>query len=193
MACNVTFEVPTWNQLYELFLIQAHKLLQSGKPDLIVAIARGGTIPARILSDLLEIPYASVQVKLYNDIAHAGAKPELKQPLTETVVGKRVLLVDDIADSGTSLQFTVAYLKAQGAEHVKTATLYFKPTCTIAPDYYEKTTGNWVVFPWEYKETLREILQKTTGKRVQSQEIAKLVKAGFPKQIAEKLLTEMQA
>ncbi len=191
MASAVTFEVPTWNQLYELLLNQAHKVLQSGKPDLIIAIARGGTIPARILSDLLEIPYFSVQVKLYNDIAHAGAKPELKQPLTGSAKGKRVLLVDDIADSGRSLQFTVAYLKEEGAEQVQTATLYFKPTCAVPPDYYEKTTCNWVVFPWEYKETLRELGQKTVGKRAQNQEIAKLVRAGFPKQIAEKLLTDL--
>jgi uncharacterized protein len=191
MAFNVTFEVPTWNQLYELLLNQAHKVLESGKPNLIVALARGGTIPARILSDLLEIPYASVQVKLYHDIAHAGSKPELKQPLTESVAGKRVLLVDDIADSGRSIQFTAAYLKGEGAENVQTATLYFKPTCAITPDYYEKTTSNWVVFPWEYKETLREVGQKTPGKRAQNQEIAKLVRAGFPKQIAEKILTEL--
>jgi uncharacterized protein len=191
MASTVNFEVPTWNQLYELLLNQAHKVLQIGKPDLIVAIARGGAIPARILSDLLEIPYASVQVKLYNDIAHAGAQPELKQPLTESVKGKRVLLVDDIADSGRSLQFTAAYLKQEGAEQVATATLYFKPTCAVTPDYYEKTTSNWVVFPWEYKETLREVGQKTPGKRVQSQEIAKLVRAGLPKQITERLLTQL--
>src|SRR5512140_2713685 len=154
MESTVNFEVPTWNQLYELLLNLAHKVLQSGKRDLIIAIARGGTIPARILSDLLEIPYASLQVKLYNDMAHAGAKPEIKQPLTESAKGKRILLVDDIEDSGRSLQFTADYLKEVGATQVETATLYFKPTCAVRPDFFEKVTDNWVVFPWEYKETL---------------------------------------
>jgi hypoxanthine phosphoribosyltransferase len=191
MTFKVTFEVPTWSQIYELLLNQAQKL-QPCKPDLIVAVARGGTIPARVLSDLLEIPYSSIQVTLYSDIAHAGAEPELKQKLSVSAAGKKVLLVDDIADSGRTLNYAVTYLKEQGAAMVETATLYFKPTCAVAPDYYEKVTSSWVIFPWEYKETLREILQKTSGRRAQSQEIAKLVKAGFPKQIAEKLLAEMQ-
>jgi uncharacterized protein len=191
MLFSVAFEVPTWSQIYELLLDQSRKVIDSGKFDLLVAVARGGTIPARVLADLLELPYASLQVKLYCDIAHAGAQPELKQPLNSSVKGKAVLLVDDIADSGRSLQFAAEYLKAQGAVNVKTATLYYKPTCAAPPDYYEKTTNNWVIFPWEYKETLREILQKTVGKRLQNQEIAKLVKAGFPKQIADKLLKDL--
>jgi uncharacterized protein len=190
---NVSFEVPTWNQIYELLLDQAPKILRQAKPDLIVGVARGGTIPARILADLMDAPYASIQVKLYTDIAYAGATPQLMQPLNVSVTDKRVLLVDDIADSGRSLQFAEAYLKGQGAADVQTVTLYFKPTCAHIPDYYQKTTDNWVVFPWEYKETLREILHRTPGKRMQSKEIAKLVKAGLPKQIAEKILTDLQA
>ena len=189
---NVAFEIPTWNQIYELLLNQAQKILRQAKPDLIVAVARGGTIPARILSDLLDAPYASIQVKLYTDIAHAGATPQIMQPLNVSVADKRVLLVDDIADSGRTLQFVSTHLKEQGAAEVQTATLYFKPGCSVTPDYYQKTTDNWVVFPWEYKETLSEILKKTQGKRGQSQEIAKLVKAGFPRQIIEKLLTDLQ-
>jgi hypoxanthine phosphoribosyltransferase len=190
---NVVFEVPTWNKIYALLLDLAHKILHQAKPDLIVAVARGGTIPARILSDLLGAPYASIQVKLYTDIAHAGATPQLLQSLNVSVIDKKVLLVDDIADSGRSLKFAADHLKEQGVAEVQIATLYFKPTCTVTPDFYQKTTCNWVVFPWEYNETLFEILQKTPDKRLQSQEIAKLVKAGFPKQIVEKLLIDLQA
>ncbi len=191
MAFNSTFEIPTWSQLYELMLNQAQKL-QHCELELIVGVARGGTIPARVLSDLLETPYGSIQVKLYNDIAHAGAEPELKQPLNVSVVDKKVLLVDDIADSGRSLQFAADYLKSQGAITVKTASLYYKPTCANPPDFWEKETTNWVIFPWEYKETLREIVEQCPGKRMLGHGIAKLVKAGFPKQIAEKLLADMQ-
>jgi uncharacterized protein len=190
---DVVFEVPTWGQVYELMLDLAGRVLVLGKPDLIVAVARGGTVGGRVLADLLEVCYTSIQVKLYSDIAHAGAEVELLQPLTLSVTDKKVLLVDDIADSGRSLQYAVAYLKEKGARQIQTATLYYKPTCTQAPDYYAKTTCNWVVFPWEYKETLRQILSKCSGKRAQNQEVAKLVKAGFPKQIADRLLAELQA
>jgi hypothetical protein len=107
------------------------------------------------------------------------------------VAHKKVLLVDDIADSGESLKLAKTHLQQQGAHEVKTATLYQKSHSTTTPDFYEKQTTNWVVFPWDTKETLRKIIQKPQGKRVLNQEVAKLVKAGLPKQLAEKLLKDM--
>ena len=51
------FEVPTWNQIYEMLLSQAEKIRKSGfKPNITIAISRGGWLPARVLSDLLENP-----------------------------------------------------------------------------------------------------------------------------------------
>ena len=103
-----------------------------------------------------------------------------------------MLLVDDIADSGRSLKLAKTHLQEQGANEIKTATLYKKPQSITTPDFYEKQTTNWVVFPWDTKETLRKIIQKQQGKRALNQEVAKLVKAGLPKQLAEKLLKDMQ-
>ena len=56
------------------------------------------------------------------------------------------------------------------------------------PDYFEKETSHWIVFPWEARETMAKIMQKAEGKRAISKEISNLVKAGLPKQLAEKLL-----
>ena len=177
-----------------MLLAQAQKIRAAHfKPDFIVAIARGGLIPARILSDLLEIPHlATMQVEFYVDIAQTKQEPTLKQPFTAEVQGKRVLLVDDIADTGKSLQFSENLLKNQGAQEIQSATLYFKPCSIKKPNYLEKQTANWVIFPWDTKETLRCIIKKQQGKRQINQEIAKLVKAGLPKQLADKLLSGMQ-
>jgi hypoxanthine phosphoribosyltransferase len=60
------------------------------------------------------------------------------------------------------------------------------------PDYVEKITERWIVFPWEIKETLRQILQKQEGKRATNQELAKLVKAGLPKQLTARILKTIQ-
>ena len=193
METNVEYEVPTWNQINDMLLAQAQKIQnQQFKPDIIIGIAKGGIIPARILSDLIETPeLAALQIAFYLDIAQPNLEPILKQPLTVAIKNKKTLIVDDIADTGKSLKLAQTHIQEQGAMETKTATLYFKPQSITKPDFYEKQTNNWVVFPWEIKETLRKITQ-SEGKRAANQEIAKLVKAGLPKQLTEKLLKTIQ-
>jgi uncharacterized protein len=192
VASSIQYEIPTWSQIYDMLLAQTQKIHAEYTPDVVVAIARGGLIPARILVDLLECPrLITVQVEFYVDIAQTKNEPTLKQALSAPVEGKKVLLVDDIADSGKTLQFMESYLQAQGAREVKTATIYYKPQSAFKPDFFEKQTCSWVIFPWDTKETLRKIIQKQTGKRQVNGEIAKIVKAGLPKQLAEKLLKDM--
>jgi uncharacterized protein len=195
MAANIEYEVPTWNQIYDMLLSQTQNIQnQNYKPDIIIAIAKGGLIPARTLSDLLEIQELGyIHIEFYKDINKTRQEPTLKQNLTIQVLGKKTLLVDDIADTGKSLNLAKTYLQQQGACQIKTATLYKKPQSPTTPDFYEKQTASWVVFPWDTKETLRKIIQRQNGKRRLNYEVAKLVKAGLPKQLAEKLLKAMKA
>ena len=71
METEAEFEVPTWSQIYAMLFSQAEKIRGSGfKPDVIVGLTRGGWIPARVLSDLLEIPdLAVVRVEFYLGVA----------------------------------------------------------------------------------------------------------------------------
>jgi hypoxanthine phosphoribosyltransferase len=194
VTANTQYEVPTWNQMYDMLLDQAQKIQGDGyKPDIIISIARGGIVPARILSDLLETPeLAIIQIEYYVSIAQPRQEPILKQGLSMPLTGKKTLLVDDISDTGKSLQLAKNHLQQQGAKEIKTATLYAKPQTITKPDYYEKQTSHWIVFSWDAKETVRKIIQKKEGKRATSKEIAKLVRAGLPKQLAEKFLKDMQ-
>jgi len=189
---NTQYEVPTLNQIYDMLLSQAQKIHAAPyHPDLIVAIARGGLIPARILGDLLQIPELTViQVEFYTDIAKTRQQPTLKLGLTTSIQGKKTLLVDDISDTGKTLQLAKNHLTQHGAAEIKTATLYTKPQSIDTPDYYEKQTSRWVVFPWDAKETVRKIAQGAEGKRALNREIGKLVKAGLPVQLAERFLSE---
>jgi Predicted phosphoribosyltransferases len=193
LFANVDYEVPTWNQIYEMLFCQAQKIkTQNYRPELIVAIARGGLVPARILSDLLENPNLNfIQIEFYTNINLTLQQPILKQTFTTKVAGKKMLLIDDISDSGKSLRFAKNHLQQQGAIEIKTATLYQKKQSISTPDFYEEQTTNWVVFPWDTIETLRKIIQRPLGKRSLNQEVAKLVKAGLPKQLSEKLLKDM--
>ena len=194
LAANIDYEVPTWNQIYDMLLCQTQKIQQQNiHPDIIIAVARGGLIPARILTDLLETSHLHcIQIQFYTDIQKTQCQPTLKQVLNTQIIGKTALVVDDIADTGESLKLAKTHLQTIGAKEIKTATLYLKHHSALTPDFYEKQTGNWVVFPWDTKEVLRKIIQRQQGKRALNQEIAKLVKAGLPKQLAEKLLNDMQ-
>jgi uncharacterized protein len=193
LSVDIDYEVPTWSQIFDLLFCQAKKIQnQSFRPDVVVGIARGGLISARILTDLLETPELEIlQMEFYTGINQTRLKPTIKQPINHNFAGKKTLIVDDIADSGESLKLAQTHLQELFAKEIKTATLFKKPFSAIIPDFYEKQTSNWVVFPWDTKETLRKIIQKNQGKRALNQEVGKLVKAGLPKQLAERLLKNM--
>ena len=193
METRAKFEVPTWNQIYNILLSQAKKIRQSGfKPDIVIGITKGGWIPARVLSDLLEIPnLATVRVEFYLGVAEAKKEPVLTQGVSVGVTGKKVLIVDDVADTGKSLKLAREHVLQQGAVEIRTATVYRKPWSVIKPDYSETETSLWVVFPWETKETIRKIVEKHADKNAIDMETAKLVKAGLPKQLAERFLKEV--
>jgi len=190
----LVYEVPMWSQIYDYLLALAQKIrCSSFRPDVVVAIGRGGLVPARVLVDLLEArQLATIQVEFYVGLGETKEQPALKQELALPVDGRKVLLVDDIADSGRSLQYAVNYLLGQGACEVKIATVYYKARSCVEPDFYEKKTDCWVVFPWEAKETLRKIVCKQAGRRRQSQEVAKLVRSGLPEHLAMRLLKEIE-
>ena len=190
-AKEVRFEAPTWSQIYSMLLRQSESICKSGfEPDVIVGVCRGGWLPARVLSDLLEnANLANVKAESYMGIGEAKSDPALTQCLSADVAGKAVLVVDEVADSGRSLKLVANHVHEQGAREVKTATLYYKRCCTFKPDFYEAETDCWVVFPWEIKETLREILEthKTDAAKA---EIKKLADAGVPKRLITRFLKE---
>jgi hypothetical protein len=188
------FEVPTWNQIYGMLLNLAEKIRKDKfKPDVIVGVSRGGWPPARVLSDLMCNPnLANVRVEFYLGVAETKEEPVLTQPVSISVAGKKVLVVDEVADTGKSLKLVKEHLIKQGAVEIKIATVYYKPWSIVKPDYYEKETSQWIVFPWEIKETVRKIVKRCRekGKSIE-EETAKLVKAGISAGLVEKFLKEI--
>jgi len=190
VEARAKFEAPTWNQIYAMLRRQAEKILCSGfKPDVIVGVTRGGWIPTRILSDLLGIgELATVGIEFYLGVAETLNEPVLTQQASVDVTGKKVLLIDDVADTGKSLLLAREHLHQRGAAEIQIATVYRKPLSVVAPDFYEKETQRWVVFPWDTKETIRKILVKRGG--AVNVDVTELVNAGLPKQLVEEFLKE---
>lgn len=194
MSSEVKFEVPSWNQIYRMLLNLADKIRKNGfKPDIVVGVSRGGWPPARVLSDLLDNPnLANARAEFYLGIAETKGDPTLTQPVSMKVEGKKVLIVDEIADTGKSLKLIKKHIIEEGAIEVKIATIYYKPWSVIKPDYYEKETSRWVVFPWEIKETIRRIVRKCRENgKPQDEETAKLVKAGISAELVKKFSEEI--
>ncbi len=156
------YEVPSWSYIYELCIQVADQVRRSKyKPDLLVAVARGGWVPGRVLSDLLENPdIATIKVEHYVDIYKTRAKPEITQPFPIDVKGKKILLVDDIADSGKSLKLVREYLLSQGAADVRICALYYKPWSVVVPDFSARLTDAWIWFPHEIFETMKKVYLK---------------------------------
>ena len=158
----IKYEVPGWSYIYELCIQLADEIVKSKyKPDLLVAVARGGWIPGRLLSDILDEPeVATIKVEHYVDIYKTLKEPEITQPLPIDVRGKKMLVIDDIADSGRSLKLVKEYLLKQGAADVRIAALYRKPWSEVIPEYCARVTDAWIVFPHEAMETIGKIYRK---------------------------------
>src|SRR5215831_14888540 len=148
---------PSWDEIYELMITLSEKVRASTfKPDVIVGVSRGGWPPARIMSDLLSNAHvANIRVEFYTDIGVRSKKPQITQPLTSDVQDRKVLVVDDVADTGLSLRAVMSHVRRKGATDARACTIYYKPHSVFVPDYYAKETSSWVIFPWERLETIR--------------------------------------
>jgi hypothetical protein len=194
LSGKLEFEIPSWEQIYEELLRLADRIRENNfKADVIVSVSRGGWPPARVMSDLLENPkLANVRAEFYLGVAKTKGDPVITQPVSTCVKGKKILVVDEIADTGKSLRLVKLHLKEQGATDVKIMTIFYKPWSIVVPDWYAKETNRWIVFPWERKETVRKVLEKyeDQGKSV-DEAVEKLVQAGLSRKLVVRFIQEI--
>jgi hypoxanthine phosphoribosyltransferase len=159
---NPTLEYVPWRTVHLAVASIAEKIMKEyPEVDLIYSIVKGGLVPSRLLADILGIgDMGFIGVRFYKDIGARKAKPELYLPPTRSVRDRNVLVVDDVADSGRTLQLVLDELIRYGASNVKSAILYVKPWSMVMPDYYYTITENWVVFPWEIAESYSLMAEK---------------------------------
>ncbi|OZF03039.1 phosphoribosyltransferase [Rhodococcus sp. 15-1154-1] len=144
-------EVLTWETFGTASRELTRSIVDSGfEPEIVIAIARGGLIPAGAIAYAMGIKAAgTLNVEFYSDVEETLPDPVVLEPLldTDAIVGKRLLVVDDVADSGRTLALVVELLKKH-TDEVKSAVIYTKPQSIIAPDFSWRETELWINFPW---------------------------------------------
>ena len=159
---NPKYEAPGWDEIHLMLLDLALQIRRDHyRPEVIVGISRGGWPPARVMSDLLQNPnLANMKVEFYKDIGVRNKKPRITQPVTMEVVRKRVLVVDDVSDTGQSLRVVANHLRRKPVKELRVCTIYMKPQSIYRPDYYSRTTRKWIIFPWERLEAVHLISKR---------------------------------
>jgi hypoxanthine phosphoribosyltransferase len=120
------------------------------RPEIVIAVARGGLIPAGALAYALGTKAAgTLNVEFYTDIEETLADPVVLEPMLDTsaIRGKRLLVVDDVADSGRTLALVMDLMRQHGA-NARSAVLYTKSRTILRPDYSWRDTDLWITFPW---------------------------------------------
>ena len=129
--------------------------------DMIVAIGRGGYMPARLLSDLLGIfNLASFKIEHYRG-AHKGSTALVKHGLNAPVDGQHILLVDDVSDSGDTFNVALEHIQSLGNPgQILTAVLHHKVVSSFVPDFFAEKVKqwHWIIYPWAITEDLASFI-----------------------------------
>ena len=169
----------TWDHVHKLCLKLAKDIGKSFSPDVIVAVGRGGWIPARILSDALDVrELYSVKAEHW-DVAETKDDAVITQPLNVNIAGKNVLVVDDVTDTGKTMNIIIKHVKELGAREIRTAVLHHKKSSSFMPDFAGEILDKWVwvVYPWGIFETILGFLPKISASNVD--EIKERLKSDF--------------
>jgi len=144
-------EILGWNEFGEASRELATEVHASGfVPDMVVAIARGGLLLAGSVAYALDVKSCgAINVEFYTGVDLHLDEPVLLSPMLDTpsVSGQKVLLVDDVSDSGRTLAMVLALLVIAGAD-VRSLCLYSKPQTVLEPDFVWRRTAKWITFPW---------------------------------------------
>ncbi|MFA6553497.1 MAG: phosphoribosyltransferase family protein [Patescibacteria group bacterium] len=135
---------------WKKFELDVRKLARhiSFKPNVIVAISRGGVVVGCLLSHVMKKPMAVIAAQSYKGKKRGRISVGVFS--SAVPIAGTVLLVDDLVDSGATMsEIKKRLLKMKKVRRVKTAVVYVKPGSAFKPDYAVRKLGQWVVFPYE--------------------------------------------
>lgn len=151
-------QVVSWEESYRLELGLASHIKRSGyRPDLVVAIGRGGFVPARVVCDrLLHTQLTSIRIERWGVAAQKLERATIRFPLSVDISNMSVLVVDDVTDTGDTLSAALEYLWSLEPAAIKTGVLHHKVSSRVEPDYCSEVVHRWrwIVYPWAFHEEM---------------------------------------
>jgi hypoxanthine phosphoribosyltransferase len=127
-----------WPFFGELCRVLALKVFREYDPEVVIGIAKAGVIPGAVVASILQRDFASIAITGQGSVI--AGPPRL-------VTGKRVLLVDETCESGSTMKLALAALRDLKPAAVKTA-VSFK-TGTYKPDFHALENENFIILPWD--------------------------------------------
>ena len=144
-------KILTWERFGTCCRELARQIADSGfEPEVLIAVARGGMLPGGGLSYALGVKLTdAINVEFYTDVHETLPDPVLLAPMLDidAIKGKKLLVVDDVADSGRTLALVLDLMREMGAD-ARSAVIYGKPRSVVDPDFVWRRTDEWIVFPW---------------------------------------------
>jgi hypoxanthine phosphoribosyltransferase len=131
-------------------------------PETLVALTRGGWVPARLVADRLGLTHlVALRAQHWGVTATPSGNAQITEGLASRLEGRDVLVVDDITDTGQSLELAARHVREMGAARVRSATFLHITHSQFVPTYYAEEIPRdswvWVIFPWNYWEDLRTL------------------------------------
>jgi hypoxanthine phosphoribosyltransferase len=149
-------------------------------PETLVALTRGGWVPARLLADRLGIKrMAAVRAQHWGVTATRDGHAELTEGLTAPVAGQQVLVVDDLTDTGESLMLAREHVLGHRPRRLDTATFLHIGHSSYRPDFFAEEIARdawvWVVFPWNYWEDVRALAARVLSRGAAPSEVRSIL------------------
>jgi len=163
---RIRVKLVSWDEIVDWSYGLAQVIKKDGyKPDVVIALARGGYVPARLICDFLDVEnLLSIQSQHWTEAAKVEEKAIIKFPYTIDLAGLKALIVDDIVDTGDSFKLALEYVKNNWKPaDVRTAALQWISTVAkFKPDYYylEVKDWTWFQYPWTRLEDTYQFIKR---------------------------------
>jgi len=153
-------EAMSWDDLGDGARVLAQAVVEDGyRPDIVLGIARGGLLVAGALGYALGVKNTfTMNVEFYTGIDERLEMPMILPPVPDLVdfAETKVLVADDVADTGATLKLVKEFCAGKVAE-VRCAVLYEKPRSMVRCEYVWRRTDRWIDFPWSAEAPVAEV------------------------------------
>jgi hypoxanthine phosphoribosyltransferase len=165
-------------------------------PDIVIAIGRGGYVPARLVCDYLDImALTSIRIEHYLSGSDRQEQTIIRYPLCTDIRNRNVLLVDDVNDSGETLAVATQYLQGLEPREIRTAVMQHKNSSNFAVDYCARKVikWRWLIYPWAVNEDISGFLRRLSPVPQSLQAAQQLLAGQFGIKISTRRLRDVYA